>query len=350
MKSADSYIGQAQALIAVGRHADAVPLLQRAIVAEPESSYPRCVLAGCLIDIGRHDDARKMAESAIALSPEFSPAHRMHSLALLELGNHKDALGAAGEAVRLSPSDTDAMMALAEAQLANRRFDDAVCSAERVLALDPASFDGHYVLGRIALGRKRWKDAETHCRQALRIEPRNWVVMNNLGVALQGQRRHKEAVSAFENAAKLNPKAEVVRRNLFSQTQRYIGVGVITILVAQGIRLGVMSHTNPIALLAGLAILLLGAWLVYQIRKRQLSPTVRQFYELEGRRHRGLTIGYSMFFWGGLALIMAVWVIGFEVTHASIALLLLVASAIVWGRFASRIWRNTIGRVLDRQG
>src|SRR4029077_8859284 len=63
-----------------------------------------------------------------------------------------------------------------------------------------------------------------------------------------------------------------------------------------------------------------------------------------------LTIGYSMFFWGGLALIMAVWVIGFEVTHASIALLLLVASAIVWGRFASRIWRNTIGRVLDRQG
>src|ERR1700724_980217 len=98
VKSEDGYIGQAQALIALGRHADAVPLLHRAITAEPESSYPRCVLAGCLIDIGRHDHACKMAESAIALSPEFSPAHRMHSLALIELGKGKAALHAAGEA------------------------------------------------------------------------------------------------------------------------------------------------------------------------------------------------------------------------------------------------------------
>lgn len=350
MKSADGYVGQAQALIAVGRHADAVPLLQRAIVAEPESVYPRCVLAGCLIEMGRHDDGRKMAESAIALSPEFSTAHRMHSIALLELGQRKAALDAAGEAVRLSPSDANSMTALAEAQLANRRFEDAVRSAHRVLALDSGSFDGHYLLGRIALGRKDWKDAETHCREALRIEPRNWVVMNNLGVALQGQRRHKEAISAFENAAKLNPKAELVRQNLFSQTQRYIGVGVITIVVAQGIRIGVQAHANPVALIVGLAILLLGAWIVYQIRKRQLSPTARQFYELEGRRHRALTIGYSVFFWGGLALIMAAWLIAFQLTHSSIALLLLVASSIVWGRFASRLWRNTILRVVDRQG
>lgn len=350
MKSADGFIGQAQALIAVGRLADAVPLLQRAIAAEPESAYPRCVLAGCLIDMGRHEDARKMAESAIALSPEFSPAHRMHSLALLELGKRQAALDAAGEAVRLSPSDPDAMMALAEAQLANRRFDDAVRSAQRVLALDSGSFDGHYLLGRIALGRKRWKDAETHCRQALRIEPRNWIVMNNLGVALQGQGRHKDAIAAFENAAKLNPKAEVVRQNLFSQTQRFIGLGVITILAAQGIRLGLVAHASPIAFVVGLAILLLGAWVIYVIRKRQLSPTVRQFYELEGRRHRGLTIGYSLYFWGGLALIFAAWLIAFQLTHSLITLLLLVASSIVWGRFALRLWRNTILRVVDRQG
>jgi hypothetical protein len=166
--------------------------------------------------------------------------------------------------------------------------------------------------------------------------------MNNLGVALQGQGRHKDAVAAFENAAKMNPKAELVRRNLFSQTQRYIGLGVITILIAQGIRLAIVAHASPVAFAAGLAILLLGAWVVYIIRKRQLSPTVRQFYELEGRRNRGSIIGYSLFWYGGLALIMAAWLIGFGVSHSSFALLLLVASCVAWGRFASRLWHSFI--------
>jgi hypothetical protein len=94
----------------------------------------------------------------------------------------------------------------------------------------------------------------------------------------------------------------------------------------------------------------LGAWAVYLIRKRQLSATVRQFYELEGRRHRGLTIGYSLYFWGGLALIMVAWLIAFQLTHSGIALLLLVASSIVLGRYALRLWRNTILRMVDRQG
>ena len=347
MKSADGYVGQAQALIAVGRHADAVPLLQRAIAAEPEGAYPRCLLAACFIDMGRHDDACTMAESAIALSPELSPAHRMHSVALLELGKRKPALDAAGEAVRLSPSDPDAMMALGEAQLANRQFDDAVRSAERVLALDPASFDGHYLLGRIALGRKRWKEAETHCRRALRIEPRSWVVMNNLGVALQGQGRHKEAVAAFENAAKLNPKAELVRRNLFSQTQRYIGISVITILIVQGIRLVILSHASPVALIVGLAILLLGAWVIYMIRKRQLSPTVRQFYELEGRRRWPLTIGYVLFWYGGWGLMVVAAVIGTALTHSSIPFILLVAAAVGWWYGGPRLWHQTILPRLD---
>jgi tetratricopeptide (TPR) repeat protein len=263
------------------------------------------------------------------------------------MGKRKPALDAAGEAVRLSPRDPDAMLALGEAQLANRQFEEAERCADRVIVLDPASSDGHYLLGRISLQRKDWKEAEAHCREALRIEPRNWIVMNNLGVALQGQGRHKDAVAAFENAAKMNPKAELVRRNLFSQTQRYIGLGVITILIAQGIRLAIVAHASPVAFAAGLAILLLGAWLVYIIRKRQLSPTVRQFYELEGRRRWPLTLAYTVFFYGGLALIIVTLLIAYARTHASIALFLLVAGCAGWGFGGTRLWRNTILPRLD---
>lgn len=343
MTTADGYIGQAQALIAVGRQADAVPLLQRTIAAEPESPYPRYVLAACFIDLARHDDACKMAESAIAVSPEFSPAHQMHSLALLGLGKRKAALDAAAEAVRLSPSDADAMMALGEAQLANRQFDDAVRSADRVLALDSASFEGHYLLGRIALGRKRWKEAEAHCREALRIDPRSWVAMNNLGVALQGRGRHKEAVAAFENAAKLNPKDELVRRNLFSQSQIYIGAGVLTILIAQGIRVGILAHGKPLPLIVGLLILLLGAGVVAVIRKRQLSPTVQQFYSLERRRRWAFSILYVPILVAGL--------IGFVLTEGSWAsVIVLVAAVGLWWYVGPHLWQNTIlPRVLSKK-
>ena len=269
-------------------------------------------------------------------------------MALRELGLGKPALDAAREAVRLSPSDADAVLALGEAQLENRQFDDAVRSADRVLALDAASFDGHYLLGRIALRRKRWKEAEAHCRQALRIEPRSWVVMNNLGVALQGQGRHKEAVAAFENAAQLNPKAELVRRNLFSQAQRYIGVGVITILIVQGIRIGIVAHANPVTLFVGLLILLLGAGVIYVIRKRQLSPTVQQFYELERRRRRPLSIGYVLFWYGGFVLVVVAGLVGFALTDESwVSLIVLVAAVAGWWYGGPRLWRNRILPRLD---
>ncbi len=290
----------------------------------------------------RDEEACRTVEDAIALDPELSLAHRLHSFALRKLHNPRLALDAAREAVRLSPIEADALLELGEAQLENGQFKEAVQAAERVRALEPASLDGHYLLGRIALQRRRWKDAEEHCREALRINPLSWVVMNNLGVALQGQRRQKEAVEAFENAAKLNPKADVVRRNLFTQTQSYIGIGVIAILVIQGLRLGFLAHANPIALGVGLIILFLGAWLVYVIRKRQLSPTVRRFYDLERRRELPLSLAYVMFWSGGFVLILLGGIFGYVLSNGSWVVPLLVVAALSWSIGGPRLWRHGI--------
>jgi len=138
-----------------------------------------------------------------------------------------------------------------------------------------------------------------------------------------------------------------VRRNLFSQTQRYIGISVLTILVVQGIRLILISHANPVALIAGLAILLLGSWVVYMIRKRQLSPTVRRFYELEGRRRWPLTVGYVLFWYGGWGLMVVAAVMGSSLTHSLIPFILLVAAAAGWWYAGPRLWRDSIVPKLD---
>ncbi|MDQ6884722.1 MAG: tetratricopeptide repeat protein [Candidatus Dormibacteraeota bacterium] len=335
-------MAQAHALIDLGRPADAIPLLQRAIAADPEDAYPRCLLAACFLDLYRDEDARRTVESALALDPELSLAHRLHSFALRKLGKPALALDAAREAVRLSPLDTSALLELGEAQLGKRQFKEAVQSAERVRALSPESFDGHYLLGRIALQRRRWKEAEGHCRQALRIDPISWVAMNNLGVALQGQGRHKDAVAAFENAAKLNPKADVVRRNLFTQTQSYIGAGVIAILIIQGLRLGFVAHANPIALVVGMFILLVGGGLVYAIRKRQLSPTVRRFYDLERRRELPRSLAYVIFWCAGFVLILLGGMFVYVLSNGPWVVPLLVVAVLSWSIGGPRLWRYGI--------
>ncbi|MDQ6709355.1 MAG: tetratricopeptide repeat protein [Candidatus Dormibacteraeota bacterium] len=348
--SGDSYIARAHALIDLGRQADAIPLLQRAIAADPEDAYPRCILAACFLDLDRDEEACRAVENAIALDPELSLAHRLHSFALRKLHKPRLALDAAREAVRLSPFEAEALLELGEAQLENGQFKEAVQAAERVRALEPASFDGHYLLGRIALQRRRWKEAEGHCREALRINPLSWVVMNNLGVALQGQRRQKEAVEAFENAAKLNPKADVVRRNLFTQTQSYIGIGVIAILVIQGLRLGFVAHANPVVLVAGLVILFIGAALFYLMRKRQLSPTVRRFYDLERKRERLYTIGYVLFWYGGIVLLLLAGFAGMIFSDGSwVAVALIVVTVPGWWYVGPRLWRHRVRPLLEQR-
>lgn len=196
---------------------------------------------------------------ALKKDPQSTPLRLHVANLLLESGAEEAALDHFTTVLANEPANRDAL--------------DGAARAADALG-DSARAQGYWQLLE-ALGKpskptptkpstKRWKEAETHCRRALRIEARSWAVMNNLGVALQGQGRHKEAVAAFENAAKLNPKPELVRRNLFSQTQRYIGISFITILIVQGIRLVILAHARPLPLIVGLAILLLGAWVIYR--------------------------------------------------------------------------------------
>lgn len=106
--------------MAVARHSEAVPVLQRAIAAEPEDATARCMLAACLLNLGRHAEGASMAATAIPLNPDSGWPHRIRSIALRDMGKTREALAAAKEAVRLEPDEPLGVLVLGEAQLGSR--------------------------------------------------------------------------------------------------------------------------------------------------------------------------------------------------------------------------------------
>ena len=58
---------RADALLALGRHAEAIPWLERAIAVDPQAIEPRCRLVLTLLRLGQRREALLAAERAVAL-------------------------------------------------------------------------------------------------------------------------------------------------------------------------------------------------------------------------------------------------------------------------------------------
>jgi tetratricopeptide (TPR) repeat protein len=282
---------QAQALIDVGRSAEAVPLLQRAIGADPQSLRARCLIALALLKLRQLPPGLRAAEDAIGLDPTSEWAHRLRSILLREMGKNRAALAAAHEAARLAPELPFTLANLVHAQLANRRRKEARATAERLVALAPAQAGSHEALGDVVLRDRRWREAAAHYRTALELNPQSGHAMNNLGVALQRLGKQREAIEQFHNAARRDPKAETPRKNLYQAVGAYGGVPFLVIWLAirffaeAGRRFA--EFKNPAAICAvGLlcVLIVLVVWYWNRRRLAGLHPTVVTFHREERRR------------------------------------------------------------------
>jgi tetratricopeptide (TPR) repeat protein len=282
---------QAQALIDVGRSAEAVPLLQRAIEADPESIRARCLMALALLKLRQLPQGLRAVEGALGLDPTSEWAHRLRSILLREMGKNRAALTAAREAARLAPDLPFALANLVHAELANRRRKEARATAERLVALAPAQAGSHEALGDVALRDRRWKEAAAHYRKALELNPQSGHAMNNLGVALQKLGKHREAIEQFHNAARLDPKAEMPRKNLYQAVGAYGGVPFLLIWLAirffaeAGQRIAEFKNPAGFWAVGALSVfIILAVWYWNRRRLKDLHPTVVTFHREERRR------------------------------------------------------------------
>jgi tetratricopeptide (TPR) repeat protein len=282
-QTASSAIARGEALIDLGRHAEAVEAFRAAVAAEPESLEPYWRLAAALVSVDPRE-ALGVAETAVRLGPEEAPSHTVLAAALHALGRYREAVEAAEEAVRLEPEAAFVHEILADVRLARGDRAGAREAALTARDLDPDTVGPHQSLGDIALDGRKFAAAEQHYRAALAIDPEHIEVLNNLGVTLQAQKRDDEAREVLERAVRLDPRADLTRENLAANSRGYVN-GVLVFLAAylayEAARTAMRGDHPALAIPIAAVALVVFAVAARQRRRRMatLSPGVQRLLE-----------------------------------------------------------------------
>ncbi|HEV3025293.1 MAG TPA: tetratricopeptide repeat protein, partial [Pirellulales bacterium] len=184
----------------------ALPLLQRAVRLDPESSSAWFVRGNCHFDLQQYAESAECFSACIALRKEFVHAWHMRGLAYLKLRRFAEALADFDEAVRLKPEFTDAYIDRAIAREGQGDYAGAVADLTAALDLDTPRQRVYFMR---AFARERNGDlagAEDDRKEGARHEP---------GDALDWLAR-AEALTASDKKAALHDVDESLRLHPFS--------------------------------------------------------------------------------------------------------------------------------------
>lgn len=157
----------AATLTRLGRPAEALPLLDQALAAEPVSTEALCHRGAALAAQGQAEPAVAAYDQALALSPGLAPAHFQRALLLNALGRPEQALAALERLTALRPADGEAWFHRGQTLQALGRADDALRSYDRALALDAGVANTWSRRGTLLKDMGRLTDAARSFQQAL---------------------------------------------------------------------------------------------------------------------------------------------------------------------------------------
>jgi tetratricopeptide (TPR) repeat protein/DNA-binding beta-propeller fold protein YncE len=162
---------------------------------------------------GRHAAALPPLEKAVTLLPADPDLRLALARTLTQLERWHDASNAAREAQRLTPKSIDALVLGAEAAYRQGKNGEAIETLKRAVALDPESYDVHYKLGRSYADNNLYSDAQSHLERAARLNDRTDAPHLQLAQMHLNQRSYDAAINSLTLAVALNP-SDANRREL----------------------------------------------------------------------------------------------------------------------------------------
>ena len=220
-----------------GNAAAALPLLEQARQAEPESPAPVLLLTECLLALDRTKEAKQLVSEAIRqglrhpradelLKQARSGAPRKGSqpalpkadiaalAQLLKAGRHAEAADRARAVVQRHPQAVQAWRYLGMACLALGSYESAVEALKRSLAFRVDLAETQFNLGFALRQIGRLEEALAAYQEAVKLKPNLAEAHNNLGNLLLLLRRPEEALTAFQRAQALRPEIVEFRLNM----------------------------------------------------------------------------------------------------------------------------------------
>lgn len=197
------YLGMS--LASVGRAEAALPRLQHAIALQPGLAEAHHALASVFNELGRYEAALPHFEKALSLRPDLAEAHNGLGTALCGLGRLEEAAAQYRRAIQLKPVYVEAHTGLSDVLRILGQGEVAAECAEQAVRIGPDDAVAHVVLGQALaeLGQQGRSLAEFE--RALALQPESAAAHNELGAALHGWGRHAEARAHGDKALALDP-------------------------------------------------------------------------------------------------------------------------------------------------
>jgi tetratricopeptide (TPR) repeat protein len=196
-----------------GDSAGALPLLERAVQADPAAPehHFNCGLA--LFRLQRFGEAAAAFAQAARLKPSWPQPHYDLGNALHAAGDWDAAIKAYRAALRLQPDFVPAEVNLGNALKAAGKLDQAISAYKRVLRRRPDLPETHHNLGIALLAQNDAAAAEACFRAALKLRPDFIEALDSLARLLLTAERPVEAIPVAEAAVRAAPsRADLLER------------------------------------------------------------------------------------------------------------------------------------------
>lgn len=207
-------------LVRMGRPAEAIPILQKAVKESPDYAPAHFNLGVAFNAAGRKDEALNEFESAIKLLPDFFDAQAAMALTLLETGRPVGAVEHFREAARIRPDMAGIHRDLGNALMRADKRSEAIGEFEAALKIDPNDAATHNSFAVALQQEERLDEAIQQYEAALKLKPDDAGTHSNLAIALDEKGNHEAAIEQFNRALQLQPDNAGIHANFGDMLMR----------------------------------------------------------------------------------------------------------------------------------
>ncbi len=203
---------------AQGNAAVAVDLIGRALArVKGRSAAANYNLGNALGDLGRHAETLAAVERALALEPNYAEAHHLRAVALRHLGRNDEAIASCAKAIALAPKAAYAHNEMGVILASLERHEEALGHYERALACDPRHLHATHNRGVALRMLGRADEALAAYAQALALKPDFAEAVASLAILQQLLKRPVEAAASYERLLALAPDYDFALGSLLSE-------------------------------------------------------------------------------------------------------------------------------------
>lgn len=204
---------EAHRLMQLNRSEDAVRVMEKLVVADPQNAVFRGSLAKAWRQRGDLKRAIELYRDAAGQTPDDPEAWYNLAAAFQEAGDQSKAMAAIGEALRRDERRPEAHNVLGIALAATGKLEAAKGEFDRAIAIDPHNARAFNNRGNVEHALHRPAGAEEAYRKAIELAPRYADPLNGLGALLVENDRPRDALPFFDRAIALAPDYYEARLN-----------------------------------------------------------------------------------------------------------------------------------------